>query len=142
MANIIIHKKDSEKIVHFIEDCIKKGNSFFGVNKKIIGLNPNIWEYTWVDDTANPILGIDNEIIGWDKNVSDLTPSTDIAEIKPPTRNETKEALKLKKVIDNLSYQELDDYIETNVVDLASAKMFIKTLAKVTLALCKLIDNK
>ena len=84
----------------------------------------------------------DGEIIGWDQDVSDLIPSTDITEIKSLSRNEFKTAFKLRKLIDNMSYQELDDYIETNVVDLASAKVFIKTLAKVTLALCKLIDSK
>jgi hypothetical protein len=137
----VIYVKGSNEIKHVVKNCIRRGRNFVGDNMKV-GINPKIFDVMWTDDTINPILGIDNEVIGWDKSVSDLTPSTDITEIKSLSRSEFKTAFKLRNLIDNMSYQELDDYIETNVVDLASAKTFIKTLAKVTLALCKLIDNK
>jgi len=39
--------------------------------------------------------------------------------------------------IAGMTYAELDDYINSNVQDLASAKVFIKTLAAVVLAILK-----
>jgi hypothetical protein len=137
--HVVIYEKGTNKIKYFIKDCIRRGKHFVGSNIKV-NINLNHFDVIWTDDTVNPIVN-NNEIVGWDKDVSDLTPSTDITEIKSLSRNEFKAAFKLRKLIDNMSYQELDDYIETNVVDLASAKVFIKTLAKVTLALCKLTEK-
>jgi hypothetical protein len=137
----IIYKKNTDEIKYVVKNCVKRGGYFVGDGRKL-QVNLKFFDVMWTDDIINPILGENNEIKGWDKNVSDLNPSTDIINIVSPTRDEFKTAFKLRKLIDTMSYQELDDYIETNVVDLASAKDFIKTLAKVTLALCKLIDSK
>ena len=40
-------------------------------------------------------------------------------------------------MIPAMTYAELDTYIETNVITLASARAFLKKLAKVVLALVK-----
>ena len=137
----VIYKKGSDRISYMVSNCIRRGRHFVGDNMKI-GINLKAFDIIWTDDTVTPILDTNNEIIGWDKDVSDLTPSTDVGEIIVPTHNELKEAIRLRKLVDTMTYQGLDNYIENNVVDLASAKVFIKTLAKVTLALCKLIDSK
>jgi hypothetical protein len=137
----IIYEKGTNKIRYVVKNCVKRGRNFVGDNMKV-NINFKHFDIMWTDDgNINPIIGQSGKLVGWDKNVSDLTPSTDIMEIKSLSRDEFKTAFKLRKLIDNMSYQELDNYIETNVVDLASAKVFIKTLAKVTLALCKLTER-
>ncbi len=138
--NAVIYYKGTDKIAHMVKNCIRRGKNFVGDNMKV-GINLKHFDVIWTEDDANPIID-QGDIIGWDKNVSDLTPSTESVEIKPPTRQDFIAAHKIRKAIDNMSYQELDSYIETNVTDLASAKVFLKTLAKVTLALCKMVDNK
>jgi len=139
--NAVVYEKGKDTITHFVQNCIRRGRHFIGDNMKI-SVSLKLFDVIWTNDIVNPILDANNEVTGWDKTVSDLTPSTDITEIIPPSRSEFKEAMKLRKLVDTMTYQGLDNYIENNVVDLASAKIFIKTLAKVTLALCKLIDSK
>jgi hypothetical protein len=48
-----------------------------------------------------------------------------------------------QKMIDfaSMTFEELDQYIEDNVVDFQSAKVFIKKLAKVVLAESKILLN-
>lgn len=49
---------------------------------------------------------------------------------------DSKSELKLAS-LDNMTYAELDAYIETNITTLASSKVFIKKLAKIVLVLVK-----
>jgi hypothetical protein len=129
--NVVICKKGDTKIKYILLDCIKKGNNFIGSNKKISGIKLQHWDVYWTQDV--PKSGAD---------VSSINISNNTLEINRPTYSDVSNAIEYRKLIDNLSYNELDNYIETNVLDLASAKVFIKILAKVTLALCKLIDSK
>ena len=50
--------------------------------------------------------------------------------------NEAKGAIKLSK-LSNLTYNKLATYIDNNVTDLASAKVYLKELSKVVLAMLK-----
>ena len=50
--------------------------------------------------------------------------------------NESKEAIQLSEITD-LTYAQLDTYIDNHVTDLASAKEFLKKLSKVVLAILK-----
>lgn len=138
--HVAIYKKGSDKIKYFVNNCIRKGAVFCGDNVKV-HINLKLYDIMWTDDIVNPIMN-GNEVVDWDKNVSDLVPSTDTAEVKQPSKSDFIVAMKLRKLIDNLTYQELETYIENNVTDLASAKEFLKTLSKVTLALCKIVDSK
>lgn len=44
--------------------------------------------------------------------------------------------------ISQMTFSELEGYIDTNVKDLASAKVYLKKLSKATLALMKLLEEK
>ena len=50
--------------------------------------------------------------------------------------NEAKSTINLSE-ISSLTYNQLDTYIENNVTDLASAKIYLKKLSKVVLAMLK-----
>lgn len=50
--------------------------------------------------------------------------------------NESKEAIRLSEITD-ITYAELDTYIDNHVTDLATAKEFLKKLSKVVLAILK-----
>lgn len=136
----VIYVKNSNKIECVIKNCVRRGRHFIGDNMKI-SINPKLFDVLWTDDDINPIMNR-SEIVGWDKKVSDVTPSSDVTEIKAPTKSDFIAAMKIRKLVDNLTYQELEAYIENTITDLASAKEFLKTLSKVTLALCKIVDSK
>lgn len=136
--NIILYKNNSDKVEHFIRDCIKRGNNFIGSNKKIYGIK-NI-EYKWTNDELNPII-IDGEIIGWIESVSDINEELEDGEIKPVTETEYREAIKIRKQIADLTYNQIDNYIENNVTDLPSAKLYLKKLSAVVLSIIKMHDK-
>ena len=136
--NIILYKNNSDKVEHFIRDCIKRGNNFIGSNKKIYGIK-NI-EYKWTNDELNPII-IDGEIIGWIESVSDINEELEDGEIKPVTETEYREAIKIRKQIADLTYNQIDNYIENNVTDLPSAKLYLKKLSTVVLSIIKMHDK-
>jgi hypothetical protein len=143
MMNAVVYEKGTNNIKHFIHNCVKKGNKLVGDNQSV-HINLDLFDVVWTDEIVTPIMHpVDTkEIVGWDTALSSISPNIETAEIIPPNRNEFKEAIKIRKVIDTMSYQELDNYIENNITDLASAKTFIKTLAKVVLALAKMVDSK
>jgi hypothetical protein len=137
----VIYRKGTNKIHYVVKNCIRQGRKFVGDNMKV-GVNLKLFDVMWTEDDINPIMNQEDEIVEWDRDVSDLTPSTNITEVIKPTKADFITAMKMRKLIDNLTYQELENYVETNITDLASAKDFLKTLAKVTLALCKIVDTK
>ena len=137
--NIIIYKKDSNKIIYFVKDCVKKGNNFFGTNKRLHGIK-NI-EYKWTRDIVNPILDEEGNRIGWDKSVNQINEEAENREIKEVTDIEFREAIKLRKVLMDLTYNEIDNHIETNITNLSSAKQYLKKLSKVILAISRIIDK-
>lgn len=53
--------------------------------------------------------------------------------------NESKEAIKLSEIT-NLTYKQLDTYINNNVNNLSEAKAYLKKLSKVVLAMMKMQD--
>ena len=65
------------------------------------------------------------------EEIEDFTP-----EEVESTYNEAKEAINLSD-ISKLTYNQLDTYIENNVTSLASAKIYLKKLSKVVLAILK-----
>jgi len=52
---------------------------------------------------------------------------------------ETDQVVAMITKISHMSFQQLDDYIDLNVTNLATAKEFLKDLGKVTLAVVKLL---
>jgi len=65
------------------------------------------------------------------EEIEDFTP-----EEAESTYNEAKEAINLSD-ISKLTFNQLDTYIDNNVTDLASAKLYLKKLSKVVLAMLK-----
>jgi hypothetical protein len=141
--NVVIHKHGSDKIKHFVKDCVRKGNNFYGSNMKMFGCKPRHYDYIWTEDDANPIFDAEGHIIDWDKLVSEMTPSPDPpVEATTITPQEYSQAFKIRQLIDTMSYQDVEDYINANVTDLASARTYIIRLSKVVLALAKIADKE
>jgi len=142
--NVAIFKLGSNKIKHYLKDCIREGNTFYGSNSKVqMTRKPGRWDLIWTDDDVNPILdSSEKRVIGWDKDVSELIPSTDIVERTILSREDYREAFKIRLLLDRMTYQDVEDYIENNITDLASAKVFLKRLSKVVLALAKIVDKE
>jgi len=137
--NVILYKNGDNNISYFIRDCIKKGNNFIGSNMELFGIKRV--EVIWTDDEVNPILNQNGDIIGYDKTVSEIIPIVDSDEIIKTTDSDYKIALRIRKDIANLSYNQIDNYVETNITDLISAKDYLKRLSKVVLAIIKMHDK-
>lgn len=142
--NLVICIKGQDTIRHFIEDAIRSpgGNpgrwNFIGSKRKIYGSKESAHDYIWTQDTVNPIYDGNGNQIGWDKTVSEITPVAQGTEIAKPTHNEVLDAYGRMKQVADMSFAQLDTYIENNVTDLASAKAFLKVLAKAVLATIKI----
>jgi hypothetical protein len=139
--NAVIYKNNSDKIKYVITDCIRSGNNYVGTNRKVFGIKPRHYSVVWTVDDIQPIF-VDGEIVGYDKNVSDLNIIDDEISRDKPTHMEHIEAIKIRRLIDTMSYQEVEDYINTNVTDLPSARTYIIRLSKVVLALVKIVDKE
>lgn len=126
----IVYEISTGNIKYVVEDCTKKGKKLWGSNM-FTTINEDLFGVGWVDS-----------FIEGPDNINQVELSTESNEIIIPTKEEVVTAVQLRKAIDTMSYQELEDYIEANVTDLASAKVFIKLLSKVVLALCKIVDSK
>jgi len=137
--NVVLYSKGSDDIWWFVENCIKTGRNFFGSNVKLAGVSLDLYDFMWTADTAS-LIQEDPPI--WDKKVSEMTESQDTNEVIVHPASEISEAEKMKALISGLSFQQLDAYIDNNVIDLLSAKEFLKKLAKVTLGVIKIMDRE
>jgi len=138
--NCAIYQHDSDKIEHFVLNCVKQGNDFIGSNCKKYGIKPTHWSVKWTDDVANPIFDEENQI-GWDKKVSELNGIDDSIDIIKTTIDDVQEAVMIRRQLSTTTYKEIDQYVESNIIDLPSAKMYIKKLSKVVLAIIKMMDK-
>jgi len=141
--NVILYLHDSNKIRHFIRDCVKRGNSYTGSNYRVFGCKPKFYSIIWTEDEVNPILDAESQIIGWDKKVSEIIPSSNSpVEKGNTTPKEYSEAFKIRQLLDKMSYQDVEDYVNLNITDLNSAKSYIIKLSKVVLALARIMDKE
>ena len=134
--NAAIHKKGNDTISYFIRDCTKSGNNFKGSNGSV-AVNLNLFSVVWTNDVATEI-----SEGNWDKTIDQLNHESTGVELGGITYQELEESIGKRELINNLTFAELETYIENNVTDFATAKDFIKTLSQVTLALCKLVCVK
>lgn len=141
MSNCAIYEKDSDEIRHFIKDCLRHGNDYFGSNKRVTGIKSHCFDVLWTEDDANPIYDQDEQI-GWDKKVSDLTPGAENLSIQEVSREDFIQALKERKQIADLTYQQVEDYVNSKVIDLPSARAYLIKLSKVVLGITKMMDKK
>lgn len=141
--NAVLHIHGSDDIRHFIADCVRKGSLYIGSNCKVGGVKSKFYNVVWTADTTNPIMDSEGEIVGWDKRVSEMNPvANGEVGLADMDHLEYQEAFKIRKLLDKMSYQDVEDYINTNVVDLNSAKVFMIRQSKVILALAKIIDKE
>jgi len=139
--NIVLYKPGTNIITHFIKNAIKRDNNYIGSNKKLLGHKSE--NHIWTNDIINPIYGKDGEGKGWDKTVDQINIVDDKSfEFKKSTNEEYREALKRRSEIANLTYNQIDKYVENNVTDLPSAKAYLKKLSKVVLGVIKMMDKE
>lgn len=142
MSNCIIFNKKNNKIFCFIKDCIiKNDNNFIGSNCKIYGVKLHLFDYVWTDEEINEVYDQNQKCIGFNKNVNEIR----IIENKNRVKNRVDhikygKAIETKNIIANMSNQQIEDYIESNVTDLNSAKQILKIFGRVILALSRQID--
>jgi hypothetical protein len=143
--NCAIFATGTDRIIHFIKNCIRCGEMFYGdgikLHVKMEGMSVR-----WTNDESLPTYRTEEGGIqwvdSWDKTVSELTEEIDSNEIIPTTDADYIEALKIRKLLSSMTYQGVEDYINNNVTDLAGAKQFIIRHAKVTLAIIKMLDRR
>lgn len=145
MSNLAVYKKGSNEIRYFLRDCVKDGNDLLGSNKKVFGIKSRHWDLLWTEDDVLEIRNDEGRIIAYNKSVSELIPIVDAslcAEVQNTEHAEYAQALRIRKLIESLSYNELETYIQDNVTDLASAKQYLIKLSKVVLALGKVVNRR
>lgn len=151
MINAALYTEGSNTIDFFIKNAVLFKNKIAGDNAILRGkgFRDGTAKILWTEQDVTPIIDTDensptfNEIIGYQEGISDLVESTNYK----PELNQTLTsdvliaALEKRHEIAQLTFDQLDTYIETNVVDLASAKDFLKKLAKVVLGQIKISDH-
>jgi hypothetical protein len=143
MSNLIIYPRGADTIHRFLLNAWLDGNkAYSGVTGAYIVFKRAVFGLKWTDGVANPVFDGDGEIIGWDKRPSELSEApSGGTEIAKPTHNELLDALNRRRQVADMTFAQLDTYIENNVTDLASAKTFMKLLAKAVLAVIKIQDK-
>ena len=152
MANLLIYRISDDKIIHFVTQASIEGKHITGGNVELVtGLveRPE-FAIKWIDeaDIATPIYiensdGFD-DFVGYEEVSSDFIA---LAEDGPVInishdRSLYLEALAKRKEISDLSFSQLETYIDDNVTDLPSAKAFLHKLGKVVLGMIKISEYK
>jgi len=138
--NCIIYKKGSNKIKYFIKDCIKKNNNFIGSNCKIHGVKDYIWDTKWTYDTINPINNKNDIQTGWDKTVDQIIKTNPKHEVKKTTDKEYEEALEFKQKIASLNLDQIEAYVNNNVVSFKEVQDYLKQLTEIVWGISKMMD--
>ena len=139
--NIVISHKGVDEIAHFLTDAIitkgthPDGWNFISPAGKRYGLKTYHWDWKFTPDTATFTEGV-----GWNKKPSEMATAKG-TEIAKPTDQEYIAALDRLMDLANKSFAQVDAYIETTVTDLSSAKTVLKMMAKVELALIKILAH-
>lgn len=138
--NCAIFMNGSDMIDHFVRNCVQRGNDYLGDNSKLYGIKTAHWSVKWTEDDATEVKDRDGNVMGWDKTVSQLAASTDRDEIKAVSEKEYRAAFKIRRQLSEMSYADIETYINANVTDLTSAKAYLIKLSKVALAMAKMMD--
>jgi len=139
--NCIIYENNSNIVKHFIVDCIRKEDDYIGLNCKIYGLKKDLWSIKWTEDILNPIHDSNGKQIGWDKTVDQVSESQEKTEIRKTSNLEYRTALRFRDELAQLDYDQIDNYINNNVVSFEEAKDYLKKLSKVVLGIIKIMDR-
>lgn len=145
MAKAIIYKPGSEAIVAIVENAIATKKGVIGTNKKIFSKRFVTGDLAikWAEDSApyTAVLNAAGDITGYQETVADFPEAAEPGPaISKITFLELADSILKRRDLANLTFGQLDNYIENNVTDLASAKLFLKKLSKVVLAHIKISD--
>lgn len=142
MSNLVLFVKSSNKIKFVVKDCIQNGNNFYGTNIKLQGIKLDLFDYIWTNIDVNEILNSKGEVINYDKTVAEIINTGNNTRKIIPSREEYRNAVKIKETIAQFDFDQIDKFMDLNVIDLESAKDVLKFLGKAVLAICKEIDYK
>jgi hypothetical protein len=135
--NCVICKKDGT-IFRVVKNAIRKGKKIEGETGKWAG-KPELFDIVWTEQELIPLEGG-----GYAETLADInTIDPPRGRVQPElTQAAKREMLERLEDIAEMTFSELDDYIDANVTNLASAKRFLQTHARVTLAAIKLLQDK
>ena len=146
MATALIHKVGSDEIIQAIKEALVISGKVKGKNAATCAraLKDGRWVIAWIDDaeTVTEILDADGMRIGYEESVSDYTPVEAEATFDDLSHADLSKALKKRKEIAGLSFEQVDDFIDA--LDLTSetdVKAFLKKLARATLGQIKISDH-
>ena len=127
--NCAIHKIDSNQIKKFLYNCRKIGPDYIGSNGRMLGINPKVFSVIWTEG-AEPQSG----------KISDLVQILPPLSPKKLSHIDYHIAMKEREFIAGLDSASLEKYIDESIVDLPSAKNFLKRLSRAVLAISKISD--
>ena len=142
--NLITYNPLTLRIAHYVENCVRKGNEFRGTDGKYFTSKLAGLEVKWTLDTTLPVIDpVTGEQTGWDKTADQMEESaTAGATVTTPDHASWAEAVEKRADMADLTFDQLDTYVNNNVTDLASAKAYLKKLSKVVLGMIKMMDHK
>lgn len=143
MSNAAIYQISTGKILYFVENCIRTGDSFHGTNMRV-GVRMDGLAVKWTDEKMPPVVTAVDDLAGYEKTAGEVTASaTPGPEIKPTSHADYAAAIKLREVISNLSYSEIDGMVDSIFPALNVAqRTFLKNHAKATLAIARIMDRR
>ena len=136
--NAILYPAGSAVITWWVENCTKSGNDFTGTNMALQGVNPDVFDYKWTEETLTG----DPET-GYNKTADQVAAAPGPGpEFSIPDRAEMSGALERLHWLVSKDYGQVEDYITANVTDLASARAYLIDLSKIVLALIKVSKTR
>jgi len=139
--NCVLYKTATGAVVDFFANCIRSDFKFTGSNK-VAGYNMTGLSVMWTTDTVIETKNASGLTVFTPDHISAITDAGSGPETVKLDHLTMADAISKLNDITNMTFQELDDYIDANVVDLPSAKIYIKKLSKAVLASMKLIRHK
>lgn len=142
--NCIICIKGSDKIEHYIENCVQVGNSFQGDNKRV-DLKPHLFDIYWTDEKPTILYdavqkGKKQRVVGFREKAGQLkkkNPPKHRVNRKNLSRQQRIDILERLEDIADLSFADIDQQID-ELRDFDEAKEYLKKLSKVVLGITKI----
>lgn len=104
--NLALCPKNSDEIIYFVKNAIKKGNSIFGDNIKLSGIKEKTWDFIWTDDNIEEIKKDDK--IYYAIGRSHLNEKKEKEEVNPISKTDIKNLMDVIKSNKPLTVEETD----------------------------------
>lgn len=134
MINAAIYDPETGRIIAFLRNATRAGNSIRGSNGRyVIGARQaGRIEIKWTEDTADPVFDLDGNVTGWSPaTIEDMRESATDRDIGQISRAELIEYLDHLRDMARITDAQIDDRIAL-VTDLAKAKVYLARLTKET----------